>query len=402
MPITPMIPGSGLIGWQVLQKTMDNQRSAFNASADMARDTAYFREKIGSISSSDELIEDRTLLRVALSAFGLGEEVNSTYLVKRVLAEGAKDDDALAKKLNDSRYVALASAFNFEETTEFPFQKDGFSADIVAAYDAKIRSDLETLLETEEYVNNPLAAATLEAAAIEAMETTKTYFEENIGAITSVDDFLNDDDILKVALSAFGVEDRTNSKNLLKRVLEEGADNPASLANILGDRGLIKLTKAFGFDTEPVTSIQKEDFADTIIDNYEWQLFAEAVDNVNPAIGTALSFQREAPALAGLDASENTKWYNVLGNSMMRDVFETALGLPNGFSQIDIDKQVEMMKEKSKSRFGINSFEDIKDEEVRNKLIYSYLLQTDISSNAGFGSNQIALTLLSSMGNRSF
>ena len=65
-----MIPGSGLIGWQVFQKTIDNQRSAFNASADMARDTAYFREKIGSISSSDELIEDRTLLRVALSAFG--------------------------------------------------------------------------------------------------------------------------------------------------------------------------------------------------------------------------------------------------------------------------------------------------------------------------------------------
>ena len=400
MPITPMIPGSGLIGWQVLQTTMSKQRTAFNASADLARDTEYFKEKIGTIESGDDLVKDRRLLSVALAAFGLSDQVDSTYLIKRVLNEGAENDGALGNKLKDGRYIALARAFSFEETTSFPFQEDGFAGDILASYDERIRADLADLLEQPEYATNPLAAATLEATVLDALETTKTYFRESIGSVTSVDDLMKDNDLLKVALTAFGVEDRTNSRALLKRVFEEGASDPGALANVLGDRGLIAMTKAFGFDTEPTTAIRTNGFADKIIDNYQWQMFEDAVNEVNPTIGTALSFQRGAPALAGLDSSENTKWFNVLGDSTMREVFQTALGLPGSFSQIDIDKQVEMLKEKAASRFGITQFKDLEDETIRNKVIYSYLLQSDVASNTGFGSQQIALTLLSSIQNQ--
>ena len=76
------------------------------------------------------------------------------------------------------------------------------------------------------------------------------------------------------------------------------------------------------------------------------------------------------------------------------------MGLPGSFSQIDIDKQVEMLKEKAASRFGITQFKDLEDETIRNKVIYSYLLQSDVASNTGFGSQQIALTLLSSIQNQ--
>ncbi|EBA08575.1 DUF1217 domain-containing protein [Sagittula stellata] len=395
-----MIPGSGLIGWQVLQTTMSKQRTAFNASAYLARDTEYFKEKIGGVTSGDDLVNDRRLLSVALAAFGLSDQIDSAYLIKRVLNEGAENDDALANKLKDGRYVALARAFSFEETTNFPFQEEGFAGDILASYDKRIRSDLADLLEEPEYANNPIAAETLEATVLDGLETTKTYFRETIGSVTSVDDLMKDNDLLKVALTAFGVEERTNSKTLLKRVFEEGATNPGALANVLGDKGLIAMTKAFGFDTEPTTAIRTEEFADKIIDNYQWQAFEDAVNEVNPTIGTALSFQRGAPALAGLSGSENTKWFNVLGDSTMREVFQTALGLPSSFSQIDIDKQVEMMKEKAASRFGITQFKDLEDEAIRNKVIYSYLLQSDVAANAGFGSQQIALTLLSSIQNQ--
>ncbi|WP_245216419.1 DUF1217 domain-containing protein [Sagittula salina] len=397
MPITPMIAGSGLIGYQVLQTTLTSQQKAFNASADVARDAKYFLENIGSVSSGDELVENRSLLRVALSAFGLSDQIDSTYLLKRVLSEGVEDDKALANKLNDGRYVALANAFNFEETVAYPFQEDGFADTVLAAYDKKIRSDLQGLLAEPEYSGNPIASAALETSVLDALEITSQHFRDNIGSVGSVDDLFSDPDLLKVALGAFGVEDRINSKTLLKRVFSEGADDPDALANVLKDKGLIAMTKAFGFNTEPSTALQAENFAEKIIDNYQWQLFEDAIYEIDPTIGTAMSFQRAAPALAGLDSSENTKWFNVLGDSMMREVFEKALGLPAGFSQIDIDKQLEVLKEKAESRFGIASFSDLEDEKVQNKVIFGYLLQAEIANNASYGSQQIALTLLSSM-----
>ena len=109
------------------------------------------------------------------------------------------------------------------------------------------------------------------------------------------------------------------------------------------------------------------------------------------------SFQRAAPGLAGLSSSNNTKWYSVLGDTMMREVFETALGLPAGFSQIDLDKQLEMLTEKAESRFGITEFAELEDPEILNKVIHTYLLQSQVTQSAGTGSSQIALTLLSAI-----
>lgn len=397
MAITPMITGSGLVGWQVLQSTLSTQRTAFNASAEIARDTEYFAEKIGTITSGDELVDDRRLLNVALSAFGLSDQVDSTYLIKRVLNEGAEDETALANTLNDGRYVALASAFDFSEVVDYPFQQEGFAEGITAAYDAKVRADLNALLAEPEYLADPAAAAALEEQTLAVLETTKAYFEENIGAVESVDDFLADDDLLKVALGAFGAESRINSKALLKQALEDGGRGPGALANVLGDKGLGELSRAFGFDTEPTTALQANDFSSDIIDSHQWQLFEEAVSNVDPAIGTALSFQRAAPSLAALSSSNTTKWYNVLGDTMMRDVFQTALGLPTAFSQIDLDKQLEILTEKAESRFGITEFSDLENPEILNKVIHSYLLQSQVSQTAGTASNQVALTLLSSI-----
>lgn len=397
MAITPMIPGTGLVGWQVLQSTMSTQRSAFNASLEIARDTEYFAEKIGDVSSGEELVDDRRLLTVALSAFGLSDQVDSTYLIKRVLEEGTEDDTALANKLSDGRYVALANAFDFSETVDFPFQQDGFANDITIAYDTKVRADLAALLTQPEYQADPDAAVALEKQTLLVLETTKAYFDENIALVTSIDDFLADPDLVKVALSAFDAEKWTNSPALLRQALEDGGEGSGALANVLGEKGLAAMSRAFGFDTEPKTGLQTKGFAGDIIDSHQWQLFEEAVSGVDAAIGTALSFQRAAPGLAGLSSSNNTKWYNVLGDSMMREVFQTALGLPSGFSQIDLDKQLEMLTEKAESRFGITEFSDLEDPEVLNKVIHSYLLQSQVSQSASTGSGQIALTLLSSI-----
>ncbi|MCR8549502.1 DUF1217 domain-containing protein [Salipiger sp. P9] len=398
MSFTPMIAGNGLVGWQMLQATLETQRTAFDKSAEISRESAYFQEKIGSVGSAEELVADRRLLSVALSAFGMDDEIDSKYLIRRIIEEGTEADDALANRLNDSRYVALANAFDFEKVTTYKTQSEGFADPILAAYEERVRANLDATLAEPAYVNDPDYAALFKAQVEENLEISRTYFRETIPSITSAEDLLADPELMQVVLTAFDSQDRQGSTTLLRRVLEEGTSDPTALANVLRDDKLVALSDAFGFDeAETRTVLQTEAFASNIATQYRWQQFEDAVAEVDPAIGKALQFQRAIPDLSASDISDTAKWYNVLGSTMMRGVFETALNLPNGFSQIDIDKQVETLRDKVESRFGIRSFSDLEDETILNKVIHGYLLQEQISQSSGIGSQQIALTLLSTI-----
>ncbi|EPX82613.1 DUF1217 domain-containing protein [Salipiger mucosus] len=398
MTFTPMIPGTGLIGWQVLQSTMDDQRRAFNSSAEIQRADDYFRENIGAVDTPEDLVNDRRLLSVALSAFGLGDKIDSKYLVQRILSEEVDAEGALATSLNDGRFTALANAFDFEKTTTFRTQEDGFADAILASYEANVLADLEIALNAPEYAGNPEAAEMFRQQVEANIEMERNYFEENIASVTSPKDLLDDRELKLVTLKAFGLEDRAGSVSLLGRVLAEGAGDTDALANVLGDEKLIALADAFSFDKSVATSkLQDSGFSDKIAEEYRWKRFEDAVTDVDPAIGAALQFQRSIPELSASGVSEDTKWFNVLGSTTMRDVFETALNLPNGFAQIDIDKQLEMIKEKAQSRYGIKQFSDLENAGVLNRVIHGYLLQEQLSQTAGMRSQQVALTLMRSI-----
>ncbi len=398
MTFTPMIAGVGLVGWQMLQSTMDTQRTTFDKSAEIARETAYFKEKIGTISSAEELVDDRRLLSVALSAFGMSDEIDSKYLIQRIIEEGAEDDDALANKLGDSRYITLAQAFDFEEITNYKTQEAGFGEPIFAAYEERMRADLEETLATPQYENDPVSAALFRLQAEGNIEAQRADFLTNIANVESPEDLLADYDLKNIVLKAFDLEDRASSTTLLKRVLSEDPAEAGALSTVLGDPNMVALAETFAFyDVETKTVLQTDSFASNIVDEYKWQQFKSAVTEVDGSIGTALQFQKSIPDLSSSDMSENGKWYSVLGSTIMREVFETALGLPDGFSQIDIDKQLEIIKDKADQRFGISSFSDLEDEGILNKVIHSYLLQDQLAQGSSYGSQQIAVTLLSNI-----
>ena len=113
MTFQPIIPVGGIVGWQILQRTEESQRETYAASGQTKRDLDYFREKIGDIKTPEQLVGDFRLLRVALGAFGLDDDIGNKYFIKTVLEEGTTDDDALANKLSDKRDLALSNAFGF-------------------------------------------------------------------------------------------------------------------------------------------------------------------------------------------------------------------------------------------------------------------------------------------------
>lgn len=137
MTFQPIVPSGGYSGWLFLERTADSQRAAFNESAQVVRATDNFREKIGDIRTAEDLVADRELLSVALGAFGLDDDINNTFFIRKILEEGTIEPDALANKLSDTRYADFSKAFGFGDLG-FPRTGLSFFADeIIDRYEAE-------------------------------------------------------------------------------------------------------------------------------------------------------------------------------------------------------------------------------------------------------------------------
>lgn len=260
MTFQPVIPLSGYTGWRFLERTLDKQQLAFNESAPVKRATDYFREKIGTIQTAEDLMKDRRLLTVALGAFGLDEDINNTFFIQKILQDGTIADDALANRLTDQRYREFSRAFGFGEQ-ELP----------------------RTALAT---------------------------------------------------------------------------------------------------------------FADTLIDRYEARQFERAVGEQDNNLRIALNLSTALDDITTQNQSDNARWFGILGNPPVRQVFEGALGLPSSIARIDVDQQLETFKRRAASTFGTDNVADLMDPEAQEKLIRLFLVRSQLETGLSSSSTSIALTLL--------
>ena len=137
MSFAPALPLSGYAGWTLLKRTMTAQTTAFSASPEIRNDEAYFRAKIGSVKTAEQLVSDRRLLKVALGAFGLEGDINNRFFIRKVLEDGTLKTDALANKLADKSYQKLSSTFGFGNFTTPSTQISDFADKIITAYRAR-------------------------------------------------------------------------------------------------------------------------------------------------------------------------------------------------------------------------------------------------------------------------
>ncbi|MEM7178346.1 MAG: DUF1217 domain-containing protein [Pseudomonadota bacterium] len=137
MAFTPMVPAGGILGYRLLTSTEGVQREVFDRQPEIARETAYFREKIASVASAADLVTDRRLLAVALGAFGLDEDIDKQAFVRKILEEGTDEANSMANRLVDPRYKRFAESFGFGNATGAQTARIGFSDRIVSAYNER-------------------------------------------------------------------------------------------------------------------------------------------------------------------------------------------------------------------------------------------------------------------------
>ncbi|WP_291205248.1 DUF1217 domain-containing protein [Hyphomonas sp.] len=111
MSFQPVIPLSGNSGWKFLQSTYDRQLSTHANSPQIKADRAYLTEKLSEPMSAESFLNDKRLLRVALTAFDLGGEEWKRGFIDKVLKEAATPGSTFLARLNNPKYTAFAQAF---------------------------------------------------------------------------------------------------------------------------------------------------------------------------------------------------------------------------------------------------------------------------------------------------
>ncbi len=132
-----VIPFGGIVGLKFLERAADSQAANFAKDPVIARETEYFRANIAKAETAEDLVADYRMLRVALGAFGLDDDINKQFYIRKVLEEGTSDPGALANRLVDKRYEALSNAFGFGSVFGAKTKSTGFADRIIAAYQTR-------------------------------------------------------------------------------------------------------------------------------------------------------------------------------------------------------------------------------------------------------------------------
>jgi hypothetical protein len=154
--------------------------------------SAYYAANIGSVTSIDDFVGNYRLLSYALDAFGLGDQINSTALIKQVLEGGITNPNSLANTL--PQWKAFATAFNF------------------AANGAGSISTPSAVQTTEnDYIEEQLEA---NQGQQDVGVQLAMYFNRVAPTITSEYGILADKNLLEVVETIFGLPTSFSAENI--------------------------------------------------------------------------------------------------------------------------------------------------------------------------------------------
>lgn len=235
-------------------------------------------------------------------------------------------------------------------------------------------------------------------AAMQASPVVKRdmdYFRANIAKVGSAEDLVKDYTLLKVALGAFGLQEDLPNKFFVRKVLEEGVFDQTSLANRLSDPRYSAFSKAFGFGGAGVPRTVLSGFPDEILSAYSDQTFEVAVGDTQPELRLALGLDRELDRVLKGATSADAHWFGVMGSPPLRNVFETAFGLPESFAALDIDQQLRVFRTRADAIFGAPEVADFAAPEMLEGLRDRFLLLTELDEGSANLASTPVLGLLS-------
>lgn len=195
-----------------------------------------------------------------------------------------------------------------------------------------------------------LARQTEAFGAQPSVKKSIEHFRVAIDAVKEPADIIKDRRLLSVALGAFGLDSEIDKKAIIRRVITEGVDDPKSFANRINDPRWRAFAQAFSFSRG--TPAFTNAFKDAIAARFVERGLETAIGDVDPAMRLALNFRRDIAPIAAGGNVERIGWLQVMGSRPLRAVIESAFNLPSSLASIDLERQADILSEKSAALFG--------------------------------------------------
>jgi hypothetical protein len=156
-------------------------------------------------------------------------------------------------------------------------------------------------------------------------------FTQAVNSAKSVTQLLANPAVMKVLLTANGMQDQIGYTALATKALTSNLSDPKSLANVLTDTRWKSMAKSFDFATNGLKAIQTPAAIASITAAYTKATWEAGEDAVAPGLSNALDFKARASTMTSVD--------QILGDPSIRSVVTTALGIPQQIAFQDLTAQ---------------------------------------------------------------
>lgn len=183
-----------------------------NGAAKMAKnglvksDIAYFREKAAKVTSLDDFLKDYRLLKFALTAYNLQDQLQYPARIKTILKDDASDRNSLVRRMTSVGYREINAAFDFFNKGVDKLKDASFVDEVVKKFTAARYE--ESLGEISPQLSDAL------------------YFERKIGAAKNGYEVIGDPILFGVVKTALSVPGSAVGGKIerLKAWVEKGLD----------------------------------------------------------------------------------------------------------------------------------------------------------------------------------
>lgn len=388
-------------------------------------DAMFYKNRVATATTVDELVNDDRFLRVLASANGFDDlYLNDRQRLRDILRSDVTDPASVART-GTLKELELAQKYNFGATgdqydtegnpisvsaggvvnvtgdgTALPaglarmkglvVDYAGNAAVTPATPDAPAQlvrtlgpsaSDVNTYTrkETKALLQEKVAPEKSALSAVYEFEGTEfqkfrerkdvqkdiDYFKENIGSIKSVDELFENQNhrLLKFVLSAYDLESEAQYPGKIRKILESDLTDIDSLANRFKDPRFLQLTKDLNLNFMGVTKLQLGSAIQDLTSRYERVAYEKHLDEQAPGVRAAIEFNRRI--------KDVTLTAQLLGDNVLREVVTVANNIPKEIAYQEVDSQVTAVERK----VDLNSLKS--DQNEREKMIMRYLTFKD-------------------------
>lgn len=409
-------------------KTRNAQYKQINAQ--VSSDVTYFQNRVASAATVDELLNDDRFLKVIAYANGYEElYASDKQKLRDILTSDLSDANSVARQ-GTLKDLELAQKYNFGATgtlTDTNGNTVGLDADGNIVNDATVETTLpaglaklrglatdstgSALLDSDGALIFGTDLKTNDAAAYSSARTKTlideqtaptdteepyvydgedfqrftqrtdiqkdvTYFEENIGNVTSVDDLFADQRLLNFILKAYDMESEAQYPGKMRKILESDLSDSNSLANRFTDPRYQNLASDLDLYASGVETLTSAATIETIVEKFQQTAYEKNLDEQAPGVRVAIEFKRRLE-----DVSSTVQ---LLGDSVLREVITKANYIPDEIAYQETEAQVAAVEKKV-------DVEELKsDPDMVEKMVLRYLsIKDSASTSSGSGDSYL-------------